>query len=106
MNWKKLIDISNDDITRGSLLKFHSEHPFEKQVVMMFCEVPPDLGKFGLITITGSKAGINPYFVFPDDVVDENKIKDWLIDNWYDFSLNHDVEQAMFKKHLSFTEIK
>lgn len=105
MNWKKLIDISNDDISRGSLLKFNSEYPFEQQVVMMFCEVPNDLGKFGLITITGSKAGINPYFIFPDEVVDENKIKDWLVDNWYNFSLNHDVENAMVRNVLNYTEM-
>lgn len=96
MNWKKLTDISNDDISRGSLLKFNSEYPFEQQIIMMFCEVPSDLGKFGLITITGSKAGINPYFVFPDEVVDENKIRDWLIDNWYNFSLNDNIEQVFF----------
>lgn len=105
MSWKRLIDVSNDDIMRGSLLKFNSDYPFEQEVVMMFCEVPSGLGKFGLITITGNKAGINPYFIFPDDIVNENKIKDWLVYNWYDFSLNHDVEKAMLRTNLSYTEI-
>lgn len=104
-DWKKLIDISNDDICRGGLLKFDSDYPFEKQVIMMFCEVPNELGQFGLIAITGSKAGINPYFVFPEHIVNENKIKDWLIENWYNFSLNHHVENAMFRSQLHFMEI-
>lgn len=58
MSWKRLIDVSNDDIMRGSLLKFNSDYPFEQEVVMMFCEVPSGLGKFGLITITGNRRAL------------------------------------------------
>ncbi|WFF37869.1 hypothetical protein LU290_06240 [Moraxella nasibovis] len=105
MKWKRLIDINNNDITRGALLKFKSEYPFEENVVMMFCEIPNELGKFGLIAITGSKSGVNPYFIFSDDVVDENKIRDWLIDNWYNFSLNDNIEQVFFRECLRYYEI-
>ena len=105
MTWKKLLDISNDDISRGSLIKFNGEYPFEQQVVMMFCAMPSDLGKFGLITITGSKSGINPYFVFPNEIVDKNKIKDWLVDNWHSFSLNNNIESVLVRGRLNYTEL-
>lgn len=105
MKWKKLTNITNNDITRGALLKFSSEYPFEEKVIMMFCEVPNELGKFGLITITGSKSGINPYFIFPDDIVDKNQIKDWLVNNWYNFSLNNNIEKVFIRESLSYHEI-
>lgn len=105
MKWKKLTDITNNDITCGALLKFSSEYPFEEKVIMMFCEVPNELGKFGLIAITGHKAGINPYFVFADDVVESGLIKDWLIKNWQNFALNDDIQNVFVRNYLTADEL-
>lgn len=103
MTWQKLTDINNNDIRRGSLLKFAFGENGET-VVMMFCEVPDELGKFGLIAITGHKAGINPYFVFADDVIENNLIKDWLINNWQNFALNDDIQNVFVRSYLMADE--
>lgn len=105
MTWKKLVDCANEDIVRGCLIKFNSEYPFEEKVVMMFCEVPRSLGKFGLITITGYKSGINPYFVFPDDVVEKGAIRDWLVQYWSGFALGSNIDEALIRECLSYDEL-
>ncbi|MDO4427045.1 MAG: Imm45 family immunity protein [Moraxella sp.] len=104
MAWQKLTKIDNNDIRRGSLLKFAFGEN-DEMVVMMFCEVPNELGKFGLIAITGHKAGINPYFVFADDVVESGLIKDWLINNWQNFALNDDIQNAFVRSYLTADEL-
>jgi hypothetical protein len=66
--WEKLVDTKKDSLRRGALIKFPASHPFEGMVVMMVWQ---EFGKalpMGLITITGYKAGINPYVTFPVEV--------------------------------------
>lgn len=68
------------------MLKFGAKHPFEENVALMVCENRGGDRPYGLITITGHKAGINPYVAFPLDCrVDETSIglsTKWLIANW------------------------
>lgn len=82
--WKKLTDFPESALERGYLLKFPAKYPFEDYVVMMVCGYPEDgkhLSAAGLITISGYKAGVNPYVVFPDTVC-KVLTKNWLIENW------------------------
>jgi len=37
---------------------------------------------FGLITVTGYKAGINPYVIFPKDENTHGITARWLSENW------------------------
>ncbi len=84
MNWIRLSENKSTVISRGSLIKFTASYPFENEVIMMVCEAPHSRSSLGLITITGYKAGINCYVVFPDAArSDEAAIcNQWLYDNW------------------------
>lgn len=67
------------------MLKFSAGYPFEDQVVMMVCGSPDhkeNLAAAGLITITGSKAGINCYVTLPEEARESGLSTSWLIDNW------------------------
>lgn len=84
MKWLKLSEVKAASISRGSLIKFTASYPFESEVVMMVCEAPHTRSSFGLITITGYKAGINCYVVFPDSARSDDAMipAQWLYDNW------------------------
>ena len=84
MNWLKLSEVKAAVISRGTLIKFTASYPFESKVVMMVCEAPHTRSSFGLITITGYKAGINCYVVLPDSARSEDATisTQWLYDNW------------------------
>lgn len=81
MKWIKLVDTENIYLKRGTLLKFEASYPFESQVIMMVCE-GHSINTFGLITITGFKAGINMYVQFPKEYTENGVMKDWLVNNW------------------------
>jgi hypothetical protein len=81
--WKKLIESSDSEqLTRGMLLRFAAGDSFESHVVMMVCEAPDKSDRLGLITISGYKAGINCYVVFPSETASYKVSIRWLIDNW------------------------
>jgi len=84
--WKKLIDVPDLIVQRGYVLKFPAKYPFEDFVVMMVSGYPEggnSLAAISLITITGYKAGINPYVLFPQEVHPYGTLTgDWLIKNW------------------------
>lgn len=81
MKWVKLIDSTEESLQRGALLKFKSTYPFEDKVIMMVCE-GQSINTFGLMTITGFKAGINLYVQFPKECIENGLSKDWLVKNW------------------------
>ncbi|MBN3755508.1 hypothetical protein G3N95_21370 [Paraburkholderia sp. Tr-20389] len=74
---------TSEHIERGSLLRFAAGYPFEEYVVMMVCEAPDKSGRLGLIAISGYKAGINCYVVFPEEASPSQLSTRWLIDNWH-----------------------
>ncbi len=84
MNWLKLADNKEVILRRGSLVRFRSSFPFEDVVIMMICESPGSSLKKGLMTISGFKAGINCYSVFPDAAYtpEGSLITEKIYDNW------------------------
>lgn len=99
-NWVKLIDIKNESLSKGTLLKFPAKYPFENEVVMMICQ-SPDKDGLCLITITGYKAGINCYQKLADLEVFVDIPVHWLIKNWHKWVyLECDVEDAWIHKTL------
>jgi Immunity protein 45 len=80
--WKKLTESAYPELKRGALLRFAAGQPFESHVVMMVCEAPDKSDRLGLITISGYKAGINCYVVFPKGTAPYQLSTRWLIDNW------------------------
>ncbi|WP_353506195.1 Imm45 family immunity protein [Variovorax brevis] len=84
IEWNKLIERGVPSISRGALLKFPAKYPFEAYVVMMLCEGPQNSSERCLVTITGHKAGINCYLVFPSEATTSDCYVStaWLIENW------------------------
>ena len=84
MKWQKLVDYSCPSLSRGGILKFPASYPFEGEVAMMICEGLGSPNSSCLITLTGYKAGINCYQMFPDECTNDEGFLDvkWLIKNW------------------------
>lgn len=84
MNWLQLSLNKELRLSRGSLLRFRASYPFEDEVIMMICEAPDTRSSLGLMTISGYKAGINCYVVFPDMARrdDATISAHWLCENW------------------------
>lgn len=88
MKWEKLIDLQEESLPRGTLLKFPAKYPFESIVVMMLCEQRGEKDEWphALVTITGHKAGINPLQFLPSESGISNGSASvsrvWLVENW------------------------
>lgn len=81
--WEKLQASSEGELRRGTLIKFSAKLPFEENVIMMICDVPIRERTKGLITVTGYKAGINPFVAFPKEADCEAGVsRKWLQENW------------------------
>lgn len=105
-NWKKLIENVDLVMTRGMLLRFVAGQPFESHVVMMVCEAPDKSGRLGLMTISGYKAGINCYVVFPEQFSSDCISIKWLIDNWKIWVWpDGDVNEVEVRESLNALEI-
>jgi hypothetical protein len=108
-NWKNLVESADSDLTRGMLLRFAAGESFENYVVMMVCEDPDKTDRLGLITISGYKAGINCYVVFPNETESSSyqvSIR-WLIDNWKIWGWpDGNVNQVEIRQPLNALEIE
>lgn len=73
---------------------------------MMVCEAPDKSDRLGLIAISGYKAGINCYVVFPQDTASYRLSTRWLIENWQHWVWpNGDVSQVEVHEPLDALEI-
>jgi len=104
-SWKNLRDV-DDSLERGALLRFSAGQAFEDRVVMMVCEAPDGAG-MALMTITGYKAGINCYVIFPDEAMTPEGIStNWLLANWSQWVWPDGAgAEVQFKRSLSVDEI-
>jgi Immunity protein 45 len=83
MIWTPLTHYQNEVIPRGALLKFITPTNVDNEQVLMVCEEAGTSGAGkGLISITGYKAGITYYVVFPCEAIENGLQKSWLIKNW------------------------
>ena len=104
MKWSKLIDFNEQSLQRGYLLKFKSHYPFEDEVIMMVCE--GGHSQKGLITISGYKAGINMYVLFPEEANPDGLSTEWLIKNWTQWVWPEgDVNSVFVRPELTYDEI-
>ena len=103
MKWIKLIDMPDSFyLFRGALLKFNTEYPFEKKVIMMVCEDVGNPFRLGLITITGTQAGLNMYTLLPMEASQNGLSSGWLIHNWNEWIYpNSDINEVMIHEGLS-----
>ena len=106
MNWTRLVEYSESEVKRGALLRFAAGQPFEDHVVMMVCEAPDKSGRLGLMAISGYKAGINCYVVFPEEAAPYQLLTKWLIDNWQKWVWpGGDVNEVMVRDPFEAQEI-
>lgn len=80
MSWHYLTFYNEPYLRRGSLLKFQASYPFEDEVIMMVCQNCQN--KYGLITITGHKSGINMFVQFPTDPTKNGLSTKWVEENF------------------------
>jgi hypothetical protein len=111
MIWKKIVSKQESSIFRGTLLKFPASYPFESEVVMMLCELRIGDRQYGLVTITGYNAGINPFVAFPNEcMLDDKSIafsRDWLIQNWTKWVWPEgDINDVLFCERLDVHDLK
>ncbi|MCA8263704.1 Imm45 family immunity protein [Burkholderia multivorans] len=105
-NWKKLTESSDSTVKRGTLLRFPAGEAFEDRVVMMVCEAPNQMGRLGLMAISGYKAGINCYVVFPEHSGSDCISIQWLIENWQMWVWPEgDVNEVEVREPLNALEI-
>ena len=106
MIWAKLIDFEKDFLKRGCLLKFPAKYPFENQVVMMVSEGFGNSSETCLVSITGHKAGINPYVIFPSSELPNGLEKRWLVKNWNHYVWEEgNIKDVLVRDPLSAEEL-
>lgn len=104
MKWSKLVNFNEKYLNRGCLLKFKAHYPFEEEVIMMVCE--SGHSQKGLITISGHKAGINMYVLFPEEANPNGLSTEWLITNWTKWVWpESDINFVLVRPALTYDEI-
>ncbi len=81
MTWCKLIDLPEDNIFRGAVLRFPAKYPYEDIVDFMVFDPSEDGKGMGLITSSGYKSGLI-CVVLPLESGERAISKSWLLDNW------------------------
>lgn len=107
MSWISLLDYEGAGLNRGAVLKFSAGGGFEDEVVMIVCESPDnDVRRLALMVVTGYKAGINCYVVFPEEAVVGGLSTHWLIENWGNWVCpGGNVAQVLVKEGLRVEDI-
>jgi len=80
----KLIDYKEDNLWRGTILRFKGQYPFEEIVDFMLVDTPSVESSFALICISGYHAGSTECHL-PKDAKSMNAhsiSRKWLIENW------------------------
>ena len=80
----KLIDYKENDLWRGTILRFRGKYPFEEIVDFMLVDIPYVESGFAFICISGYYAGTLE-FELPKEARNANARSisvNWLINNW------------------------
>lgn len=81
MSWIKLVDLTQEYIGHGSILRSPQSQAGVEIDLMVFDPQDPQAG-MGLMAVTGQKAGLI-LVLLPKESCDERAIKSrWLVDNW------------------------
>ncbi len=83
--WIRLSDFEEDEIRRGSLLRFPAQYPYESIVELMVYEANDSERGLGLMVSSGYKAGLSLVILpFESRPQDKNGLMThWLIENWH-----------------------
>ena len=80
----KLIDYKEDNLWRGTILRFKGKYPFEEIVDFMLVDIPCVESGFALICISGYYAGATECYL-PKEAKSVNAhsiSRSWLVENW------------------------
>lgn len=85
MEWKKLVELEDENLWRGTVFRFPAVYPFESVVdFMLFLDSASESG-FSLVCTTGYKSGHHEGGL-PLEARAKGKVqaisKIWLIENW------------------------
>ena len=83
--WIRLRDFEEDEIRRGSLLRFPAQYPYESIVELMVFEANDSERGLGLMVSSGYKAGLT-LVILPFESRPQGKnglMSHWLIENWH-----------------------
>ena len=83
--WIRLSDFEEDEIRRGSLLRFPAQYPYEPIVELMVFEANDSERGLGLMVSSGYKAGLT-LVILPFESRPEDKsglMSQWLVNNWH-----------------------
>jgi hypothetical protein len=108
--WKKLAQLQAEMLWRGSLFAFSATYPFEEKVVLMLCDHQMGEEPFDFVTITGAKAGINPYVILPKQCLFDGNTHavstEWLKENWTKWVWpDGNIDEVWFRPPLSVADI-
>lgn len=82
-NKKKLIDLEESSLFRGSVFRFPARHPYEEFVDFMLFDTHSEQRRYGLMVTSGYKAGIMLVHLPADcESLDGGVDRNWVISNW------------------------
>ncbi len=88
LTWKKLIEVTDEVVWRGTIFRFPGKYPYEDIVDFMLIEDLYSDSGFSFITTTGFKAGIYARGM-PKEALAINGAggieRTWLIKNWVEW---------------------
>ena len=98
--WKKLIDAPEDELWRGTVLRFSASYPFEDIVDFMLINDSESDSEFSLVCTTGYKAGLIEAKL-PNVARAPGKVQaisaKWLVQNWKEWVfLENEVKDIYF----------
>lgn len=100
----KLIDLKDEKIGRGAIFRLIGEWPYEDIVDFMLFDAVGQDAAFGLITVTGYKAGLQCNNL-PDECLLEGTrmlSTKWIINNWEKWIYPEcPVEEVYYRPHYT-----
>ncbi|WP_207924411.1 Imm45 family immunity protein [Xanthomonas oryzae] len=83
MNWIKLLDYEGEILYRGGFIRVNGSFPYEKIVEFMLYETGEVDRAYGLIVVSGYKAGLKLVNLPSDSLAASGGVsKGWVISNW------------------------
>lgn len=82
MNWTRLVDLTQDHIGHGAILRSPESALSERSVDLMVFDPQDSEAGMGFVAVTGQKAGL-VLVLLPKESCEGRAIKSkWLVDNW------------------------
>ncbi|KTC02536.1 MULTISPECIES: Imm45 family immunity protein [Pseudomonas syringae group] len=82
----KLVDLKDDAVCRGNILRVRGKYPYEDFVDFMLFEAQLIDSIYGLMVVSGYKAGLILVYLPNECLAEDGGVdKAWLVKNWSDW---------------------